>query len=172
MAFSTDGRPWPHRLDDDRHVRLWDVATGKPTATLPRSERPAWATRNRLVSPDGRYRVETDRPYDFKTLTILDAKTDGDSSLLEGHPDQLNDWAFAPGGIPGDRGGYTAHPWPVNPAGDVRIWDLKSGRLLARLDRHWGRSATSSSPPTAGRLLTASYEGTIMLWDVARILGQ
>jgi WD40 repeat protein len=174
VAFSPDGKTLTTTAShEDRDVRLWDVATGKLTATLPRSKKPAWATRNRLVSPDGRFRVEPDRRYDFKTLKILDASTGRRFARLEGHPDQLNGWAFAPDGeILATAGGYTAHPWPVNPAGDVRIWDVGTGRLLARLDRQWGAVSDIEFSPDGRMLATASYDGTIKLWDVTRVLGR
>jgi WD40 repeat protein len=107
----------------------------------------------------------------FRTLTILVGRTGRPSVTLKGHPDQLNGWAFAPDGkILATAGGYTAHPWPVNRAGDVRIWDAESGRLLARLDRHWGAVSDVAFSPDGRILATASYDGAIMLWNVARLL--
>jgi WD40 repeat protein len=129
--------------------------------------------RHRPDGPDGRLRVEIDRRDGFGTLTISDATTGRKLAMLEGHPDQLNCWAFAPDGrILATGGGSTAHPWPVNPAGDVRIWDVNSGRLLANLSRHWGAVSDVECSPDGKRLASASYDGTIMLWDPARVLGR
>jgi WD40 repeat protein len=174
VAFSPDGATLATTAThDDRDVKLWDVATGSLKATLPRSEMPVWAGRNRLISPDGRLRLEADRDYYFKTLTIYDRESGQKLVTLEGHPDQLNDWAFSPDGtILATGGGYNSHPWPVNAAGDVRIWDVKTGRLLAKLARHWGAISDVEFSPDGKTLATASYDGTIQLWELARVLGR
>jgi WD40 repeat protein len=174
VAFSPDGQTLATTAThDDQDVRLWDVATGKQAAILSRSEKPAWVPRNPLVSPDGRFRVEVDRDYYFRTLTITEAATGRRPVTLEGHPDQLNDWAFSPDGtVLATGGGFTDHPWPINAAGDVRIWDVRTGRHLATLSRHWGAVSDVEFSPDGRTLATASYDGTIKLWEVRRILGR
>ncbi|WP_337175012.1 WD40 repeat domain-containing protein [Paludisphaera sp.] len=170
-AFSPDGATlatW-----DGHEVRLWDVASGAASAIVPRDEMPEWAIRHRLVSPDGRVRIETERRPESGTLALLDATTGRRLATLKGHPDQINDWAFEPGGsLVATGGGYTDHPWPVNAAGDVRLWDLATGRLLATFDRHWGAISRVEFSPDGKSLASASYDGTIKLWDVCRLAGR
>lgn len=170
VAFSPDGGmlvAGGTRRDDP--VRLWETASGKLKETLPSSGRPDWLRRDPALDAGGKYRVEGDDRYQPKALTIFDAATGSKVAAIEGHPDQINAWAFDPSGeMLATGGGWTSHPWPVNPVGDARIWDLRTGRMLARLGGHWGAVSDVAFTPDGAILVTACYDGRIRLWDVGR----
>ena len=50
--------------------------------------------------------------------------------------------------------------------GDVRIWDAKTGKQLAKLDEHKGESITSVAFSADGKLLCASAQSGFVVWDV------
>jgi WD40 repeat protein len=169
VAFSPDGRTLFSGGADD--ARLWDVATGRPCALLPPAERPDWAARDRTHSPDGRVRLDPSPGRESSELRISDAVT-GRELATVGHPDQLNGRSFrADGKVLATSGGNTTHPWPAHRSGDVRVWEVPTGRLLARYGRHWGAVSQVEFSPDGRILATAGYDGTVQLWEVSRILG-
>ena len=51
----------------------------------------------------------------------------------------------------------------------IRLWDVDSGKLLAKIDghEHWGHEIEFS--PTADQFVTASYDRSVKVWDYKRI---
>jgi WD40 repeat protein len=50
----------------------------------------------------------------------------------------------------------------------VNVWDVASGRQLARFKGHTGNLTALAFSPAGARLLTGSTDGTLRIWDLGR----
>ncbi len=97
---------------------------------------------------------------------------------LQGHEGPVRALAFRPGppialfaiGDPSPRPA-TGDSTPLLASGSfdrtVRLWDPRSGRCLAVLDRHWDTVYAVAFSPDGSTLATGSNDATIRIWDVA-----
>jgi WD40 repeat protein len=69
--------------------------------------------------------------------------------------------AFSPDGRTVVTGGDEENHW------SVAAWDAGTGRLLARREEHGSLVAAAAFAPDGRTLATASFDGTVRLWDPA-----
>lgn len=179
----------------DGTVRVWDLNTGRETASITVSRRPSkLKIRAFALKPDGRHIICAR----FKrTLRVWDLET-GQSRPLGGLLGLMHSIALTPDGrqaifalgtqlhvwdLDNDRqlstfDGHTswAHAVTVTPDGHlavsggadatVRVWELRSGRELACLTGHENAVHTIAVTPDGRHALSGSGDGTVRIWDL------
>jgi WD40 repeat protein len=149
VAFSPDGRTLAAG-DAGGYLGLWDVATGRRTATLAEGNNAVYGL---AFSPDGRTLAAGDDGGDVGLWDVATGRRT--AALAEGNG--VGQVAFSPDGhilAAGDYGGY------------VGLWDVATGRRTAVLaeGNPVGQVAFSSD----GHILAAGdWGGYVGLWDVA-----
>jgi WD40 repeat protein len=163
IALSPDGKKVASGSDDGA-VRLWDIEACKVVTK--------WTGHTRLASsvcwsPDGRRVLSgsndgTARQWDVETM--LEPMEHILPSIETGHervwvvvysPDTT---LIATGGLDG--------PWTGKPIGSpVKIWDAKTGELVATLKGHTNSMCCLAWTKDGKTLISASYDHSIRIWN-------
>ncbi len=150
VAFSPDGKLLAVCSTAARAVRVYDVASGKETHTLPGGR-----FRRAAFSPDG------------KTL----AAGDGNNAIRL--------WEMPTGKVlqPAEPHNAGVHCIALSPDGKtlaagttfktVYLWDVTMGRLRRRLEGHEHGVYPVAYSPDGRRVASGSRDGTARVWDVA-----
>lgn len=163
VAYSPDGRLLASATArftglSDREpgvVVLWNPKTGQKIRTL---EGHTAGVNSVALSPDGRWLASACGDGLVRIWDLLDPG--GAARTLQGHSDRALRVVFLRDGRLASSGGV-----PFS-AGDVRIWDLATGRSLV-LRGHTDLVYGLASSPDGRRLATGSWDRTIKLWDTS-----
>jgi WD40 repeat protein len=159
LAFTPDGR-WLISAGHDFSVRLWDLNTGRQVRILGRHSR---EVNTLAVCPDSSCVVSGANDQVLKLWEIPSGRL---VRTFTGHTGSIYCAIFSKDGqqlISGS--GDPPHFEGRKPDFSIRIWDVKSGRQLRKLEGHL-KTVASVDLDRDGRVLaTGSFDGTVKLWD-------
>jgi WD40 repeat protein len=172
LRFAPDGKAVATLGGD--WVRFWDVATAEEARrfALPNKGRLEGFMIDgaRLVfSPDGSTLAATSE-RDGR-IFLMEAATGRERGRLDGPQDRFKALAFSPDGRILATGVDAGRRAPDRGLG-IRLWDVEKSRELGRVPAHRSYVRALAFSPDGHRLVSASEDGTALVWDVARIIGR
>ncbi len=155
VSFSPNGEQVASAAWDGT-ARLWDATTGRPTGLPLKHE--TGIVNSVAYSRDGRRLATGERYRGVRLWDVASQKTTRDSG-------------FDPADL-GEGGRVSLNPSETLLAagcidGTVRLWDVASGREVARLKGHDKYATDVAFHPDGSLLATTGRDGTVRLWDVA-----
>ena len=164
VAFSPDGARVA-ACDYDKPFTLHDAATGKKFRSF---DAPGGPTSLLVISRDGRTLVASHGNQTVSRWDVATGKRWGEvikhpANYTEGNLHAHVPVALSPDGTLLATGG-------VGRETTVRLWDVATGKELARLPGHALGVKTLVFSPDGKRLLSGSGDSTALVWDVAAAL--
>ncbi len=171
LRFAPDGRTVAAVGGD--WVRVWDVATAEETRSFALPNRGLsdgfMLDGARLTfSPDGATLAVTSERDGL--VFLLDAASSRELGRLDGATTRFKALAFSP------DGGILATGVDTGKSGErrelaIRLWDVAANREIGRVPAHRSYLRALAFSGDGRRLVSASEDGTALVWDVARIIG-
>jgi WD40 repeat protein len=156
---------------DNGSLRLASISDSKIIKEFPKN-----AARTRgIFSPDNRLIAQWTGPHSDKiamphNVQIFDRQSGNRVATLKGFGGWQYKVAFSPDSTKIATVGSASHKsWQgANSDADnsVRVWDVRSGKLLLKFDGHRLSAYDLAFTPNGRKLVTAGHSGIIRIWDL------
>jgi WD40 repeat protein len=173
VAFSPDGKTlasassgqWPY---DGTELKLWDVATGRERASF---TIPGQRYINRMAfSPDGQTLATCGDARVEARVLLWDVPSGQCRSLPYSENGFYQALAFSPDGkmlaVGNGHGPYPGRP-DVSKWGAIQLFDVESGKRMARLAGDPAPVQSVAFTPDGKTLVSADMDEIVKVWDVA-----
>jgi len=163
VAFSPDGKQILSG-SGDQTIKLWDVNTGREIKEINLIDDEVSSV---TFSPDGKQVLfgsldKTIKLWDINTEKEIKAFSSYRSVSfldIEYHSSILNSVKFRPDGKQ-----FISSIFSDN---TIKLWDIKTGKIIKIFTNYSGGNVTSSSfSPDGEQIVSGSWRGSIKLWDV------
>jgi WD40 repeat protein len=155
IAFSPSGDQILSGGGDSVVLKFWDVKSRKRIVSLKGNIDFANVVR---LSPDGNYLAIGCRDG---SIRIWDAVKRRELSLVPAHASHVFDVRYSGDGRFLASGGY--RPNPSNPKREIRVWELRSGKELLRIEEG---ILSFSFLPSNNELIVGDSSGSVQIWNV------
>jgi WD40 repeat protein len=157
LGWSPDGGTLTVEMDDGTLV-AWDTRSGERVSMAEEARSALLGGYNEALSPDGRVRAayaDTWLSEDY-TVRLVDAETEDELAVLEGHSEPVMHVAWSPDGA------YIAGGtnWT---SGAAIVWDARTGEQLGTLG--WVLVQGMAFSSDGSLLAVVDHGGDVLLWE-------
>jgi WD40 repeat protein len=123
-----------------------------------------------VYSPDGTIVAATSRRDGL--IFLIEVASGRELTRLDGPASRSKALAFSPDGKILATGVDISQGFPPDRELAIRLWDVAARKELSRVKAHRAEIGALAFSPDGRRLLSASWDATALVWDVAALTGR